>query len=231
MAVQSVRVLIVEDNVALSANIAEFLADKDFVLDFAADGLTALHLLARNTYDVIVMDVMLPGPSGFAVCRRVREDLACRTPIILMTAKDQLEDKERGFAGGADDYLVKPFHLRELEMRIDALYRRSRPAEAVLQRGAVSFEPGTLKLRVGADKEVQLSGMAAELIELLVRAHPAFVSHEELSHALWGERIVEPHTLRTHVYMLRKLLQDKVGDPLVKTVHGRGYRLDVPGEP
>lgn len=110
------RLLIVEDQVDLAENLFEFLGEDRYELDFAADGLTALHLLATNAYDVIVLDLMLPGVSGFQICKRVREDLECDTPIIMVTARSALQDKEQGFAHGADDYLVKPFELRELQL-------------------------------------------------------------------------------------------------------------------
>lgn len=106
-----IRMLIVEDHVALAENLFEYFDQQRYILDFAPDGLTALHLLATNQYDVIVLDVMLPGVSGYEICRRIRTDLKCNTPVIMMTAKDQLQDKEQGFSQGADDYLVKPFNL------------------------------------------------------------------------------------------------------------------------
>lgn len=227
----AIRVLVVEDNPALTANIAEFLESGPYELDFAADGLVALHLLATNTYDVVVMDVMLPGISGFTLCERIRKDLQCSTPIILMTAKDQIEDKATGFSHGADDYLVKPFHLQELAMRIDALHRRGTAASNVLRAGAIEFEPGTLRVRVNGSAPLELSGMSARIMEALVRAYPNFLSYEQLSDALWGgSRESDSHALRTHVYVLRKLLQERFGAPLVKTLHGRGYRLSGPNE-
>ncbi len=128
-----IRLLLVEDHVALAQNLSEYFSDQRYVLDFASDGLTALHLIATNDYDVIVLDVMLPGLSGFEVCRRLRSDIQCGTPVILMTAKDQLDDKEQGFTLGADDYLVKPFNLRELQLRVEALHRR-RAGGAALRR-------------------------------------------------------------------------------------------------
>lgn len=116
--------LVVEDHVGLAENLSEYFENSHYVLDFASDGLTALHLIATHEYDVIVLDVMLPGLSGFDICHRIRNDIQCTTPVIMMTAKDQLKDKEEGFRAGADDYLVKPFDLRELQLRVNALYRR-----------------------------------------------------------------------------------------------------------
>lgn len=227
---RKIRVLVVEDNAALMANIGEFLEEGPYVLDFAFDGLVALHLVTTNVYDVIVMDVMLPGLSGFSLCQRIRGELHCTTPIILMTAKDHIDDKVVGFTQGADDYLVKPFNLKELAMRIDALHRRGVSGISVLRAGSVEFEPGTLRVRLNGGSYAQLSGMSAHITEALVRAYPNFISYEQLSQNLWGEKEVEPHTLRTHVYTLRKLLQEKLGVSLIRTLHGRGYRLSPPGD-
>lgn len=226
-----IRLLIVEDNADLSANLAEFFESDEYVLDFAQDGLVALHLLAMNEYDVIVLDVMLPGVSGFTLCQRIRKDLGSSTPIILMTAKDQIEDKATGFEHGADDYLVKPFHLRELAMRIQSLHRRS--AQQVqghlLRAGPLTYQPGTLECTLG-DKSLLLSGRSADIMQLLMRAYPQMVTYDQISQLLWGDKEVESQTLRTHVYLLRKQLQDALGDPLIKTLHGRGYRLQVSQE-
>jgi len=223
------RLLIVEDQIDLAENLFEFLSEERYDLDFAPDGLTALHLLATQEYDVIILDLMLPGVNGFEICRRIRRELQCQAPIILTTALGSLSDKEKGFESGADDYLVKPFELRELQLRIEALYRRHMPREPGLSAGDLHFDPGTLVVELHGQK-TELSGTPARLFELLIRAHPKFLSHDALCDAIWGSESgeSEAHSLRTHVYALRKLLQQAFGINLVKTVHGRGYRLEVP---
>lgn len=226
----SIRILIVEDHSGLATNLLEFFDDSRYILDFASDGLTAIHLIATNEYDVIILDVMLPGLSGFEVCRRIRSDIHCSTPVIIMTSKDQLQDKEQGFTVGADDYLVKPFNLRELQLRVDALYRRkagfSRTPEVDIP--GVHFNPGTFVVRTDNGDQLELSGIAARIFEELIKAYPDFLSYTELQDRVWGEREVDMNTLRTHVYSLRKLLQDTFQYPMIKTMHGRGYRLLAP---
>jgi DNA-binding response OmpR family regulator len=223
------RLLIVEDQVDLAENLFEFLDENRYSLDFASNGLTALHLLATQSYDVIVLDLMLPGVNGYDICRRIRQDLQCQTPVILMTALSALTDKEKGFDCGADDYLVKPFELRELQLRIEALHRRHSPQRPVLTAGDIRFDPGTLEVELRESKTT-LSGTPARLFELLVRAYPSFLSHEALTDAVWGARHgeTECNSLRTHVYTLRKSLQAGLGCGLIKTIHGRGYSLEVP---
>lgn len=226
-----IKLLIVEDQIDLAENLFEFLGDDFYSLDFASDGLTALHLLSKNNYDVIVLDLMLPGVNGFDICKRIRQDLQCTTPIILMTALSEMADKEKGFDYGADDYLVKPFELRELQLRIEALHRRHVPQRSVLSVAGLQFDPGTLELKRG-DVSVALTGTSARLFELLIRAYPRFLNHEELNEALFGSRHVDTDgsNLRTHIYTLRKTLQAVFGDSLVKTVHGRGYKLVISAE-
>lgn len=222
------RILVVEDQVDFAENLFDYLGEERYSLDYAADGLTALHLLATNNYDVIVLDLMLPGINGFDICRRIRNDLRCQTPIILMTALGGMQDKEQGFQAGADDYLVKPFELRELQLRIEALYRRQAPRVSVLQAGDIRFDPGTLQIEYHGNK-TELTGTSARLLELLMRAHPNFISHQDLSDALWGNDHGETEgSLRTHIYTLRKQLQHALGAGMIKTVHGRGYRLESP---
>lgn len=226
------RLLVVEDHKALAENLFEFFgASPRYMLDYAADGLTALHLLASQSYDVVILDVMLPGVSGFEICRRLRHDLGSATPVIMMTAKDQLADKEQGFGCGADDYLVKPFDLKELQLRVDALARR-RGAEhtSQIQIPGLSYDLGRLRVHIPGHVPLDLSGTSARIFELLVKAYPDFVSYERLSEVVWADRDVDRNTLRTHAYGLRKTLQDHFGLTLIKTLHGRGYCLLSPQE-
>ena len=222
-----IRILVVEDHVGLAENLSEYFDSAHYVLDFASDGLTALHLIATHEYDVIVLDVMLPGLSGFEICRRIRHDIQCTPPVIMMTAKDQLKDKEQGFQVGADDYLVKPFDLRELQLRINALFRRKEGMGKSLDIAVpgIRFDPGKLAVQVDNHGSLELSGTMARIFEELIKAYPDFLSYEQLQERIWGEKEVDMNTLRTHVYTLRKLLQDTFGFPMIKTMHGRGYRL------
>ncbi len=230
---ERVSLLIVEDHPALTQNLLDFFGhqryDQRYVLDFASDGLTALHLLATNSYDVVILDVMLPNVSGFEVCRHLRQDLASMTPVIMMSAMDEIQDKTYGFMQGADDYLVKPFDLRELKLRVDALYKRQSGRKATLLKApGLTFDPGTLEVRLDNQRAMELSGVAARIFEELIKAYPDFLSYEHLQDKVWREREVDMNTLRTHVYALRKHLQDNFGIPLIKTLHGRGYRLMPP---
>ena len=127
---RQVSVLLIEDHRDIAESIVDFLEPRGFVVDYAADGITGLHLAVTHGYDVIVLDVMLPGADGFVVCRKLREEARRDTPILMLTARDTLEDKITGLEAGADDYLVKPFEIRELEARLRTLVRRHRGATA-----------------------------------------------------------------------------------------------------
>lgn len=203
-----IRMLVVEDNIALAENMFEFFNHEQYVLDFAADGLTALHLLATNHYDIVVLDVMLPGVNGFEICRRIRHDLHCSTPIILVTAKDQISDKEIGFSAGADDYLVKPFNLTELRLRVQALTRRGRFVDNTLSFENLRYEPDTFDLYHQSKLAVTLTGLSARIFEALLRAYPRAVSYEQLVEQVWAGRPTEHNTVRTHVSALRKQIQE-----------------------
>ena len=123
---RQVSVLLIEDHRDIAESIVDFLEPRGFVVDYAADGITGMHLAVTHGYDVIVLDVMLPGADGFVVCRKLREEARRDTPILMLTARDTLEDKITGLEAGADDYLVKPFEIRELEARLRTLVRRHR---------------------------------------------------------------------------------------------------------
>lgn len=226
MAQPRLRILFVEDHQALMDNLAEYFGEDRYDADFARDGLTALHLLASHSYDVIVLDVMLPGVNGMTICERIRKDLQSTTPVILLTALDSIDDKIKGFGVGADDYLTKPFDMRELELRIRAATKRKHQSSDLLRAGDVRFDPGTLVVSIGDQHNAVLSGLSASLFEVLIRTWPRYVSHEDISNSLWGVADVDEHTIRTHVYLLRKQLKQALGKSLIKALYGRGYQLD-----
>lgn len=225
------RVLLIEDNPALAENIFDYLGDVQYALDYAADGLSGLHLLSVNQYDVILLDEMLPGISGFDLCNRIRRDLQSNTPLIMVTAKDALADKETAFTRGADDYLVKPFSLRELQLRIDALCRRQNRGQECIQAAGLSYYPGRLLLESASGQSLSLSGTQASIFDCLIRAYPNIVTHPQLCETLWGDSDNDLHSLRTHVYSLRKQLKTAFPELLLKTIHGRGYQLSVAATP
>jgi DNA-binding response OmpR family regulator len=224
------RILIVEDNPDILANVLDYLQLKGYTVDCAQDGLGGLHLAVTQTYDLIVLDVMLPGIDGFQICRRLREDARLDVPVIMLTARDTLDDRIRGFGTGADDYLVKPFALSELHARIQAVLRRSRGGRGrELRVGDLSFDVETLQVR-RAGKTLKPHPFGLKLLEILMRKSPAVVRREELERELWGDDCPDSDSLRSHIHQLRQIVDKPFGSPLLHTVHGIGCRLAENGD-
>ena len=219
------RILVVEDNVDILSNVLDFLELKGFGVDCAQDGLSGLHLAATNHYDLIVLDIMLPGIDGYQFCERLRQD-ACRdTPILMLTARDALEDRLRGLRAGADDYLIKPFSLAELVARIEAITRRTRGAGVSDLRVAdLTFNPATLEVK-RAGHLLKLNPMGTKLLALLMQKSPAVVKREVLEAEIWGDQPPDKDGLRSHIHQLRQVVDKPFSPALIHTVHGVGYRL------
>jgi len=218
------RILIVEDNLDIQANIADYLED-EYLLDFAYSGDQGLELAIEGSYDVIVLDVMLPGRDGLDVCRAYRQAAGLKAPIIMLTARDTIDDKEAGFDAGADDYLVKPFSLRELKMRIEALARRPKSRSTPTPSfSGLSLDVVALTAQA-SEVSVSLHEKEARVLALLLDAAPEVVSTADISYALWGDEPPESGALRTHIYNLRKALSGLGLPDMLKTVRGKGYAL------
>lgn len=219
------RVLVVEDNQSLVANLFEYLEARGHCVDAAPDGLTGLHLATTQSYDVLVLDWMLPRMDGREVVRRLREYGNTTLPVIMLTARDELPDKIAGFRAGADDYLTKPFALPELEVRIEALVARaSGKRGSVLQIADLRFDLATLEVTRG-DTALHIFPAGRRLLQVLMQASPAAVTRERLEHALWGDELPDGDMLRSHVYELRRSIDTGFRTKLIHTLPRVGYRL------
>ena len=220
------KLLVVEDNPDIVANLYEFFEPKGFVLDHARSGPEGLLRAREGSFDAIILDVMLPGMEGTALCRLLRQQLRQPTPVLMLTARDSLDDKLVGFASGADDYLVKPFLMAELEARIHALVRRSRRdvGHAMLVAGDLSFDTASYEVQRGG-KRVVLTPTGYKLLACLLRAAPGVVTRGELERAVWGEDPPDSDALRTHLHALRQAIDKPFHAPMIKTIPGVGYRL------
>lgn len=219
------RVLIIEDNQEIASNIYDFLEPKGYILDWAHNGNNGLDFALKNDYDVIVLDLMLPGLDGLEICKRLREEKKT-TPIIMLTARDSLEDKITGFDTGADDYLVKPFALPELEIRIQALSRRANPVtvKKVLKIDNLHYDPQTHKATRGS-RQITLTATTIKILELLMQQSHRVVKREEIEQEIWGDNPPDSDALRTHMHSLRNAVDQADEKPLLKTIRGIGYRL------
>lgn len=219
------RILVIEDNSDIAANLGDYLEDRDHVVDFAADGITGLHLAVVNDFDAIVLDLNLPGMDGLEVCRKLRNDARKTTPILMLTARDALEQKLTGFDAGADDYLVKPFALQEVEARLTVLARRGRGSPArILDVSDLHFNLDTLEVS-RAGKSINLNPTALKILQCLMESSPNVVTRQELETVVWGEELPDSDSLRVHIHGLRALLDKPFSKPLIHTRHGIGYRL------
>jgi DNA-binding response OmpR family regulator len=219
------HILLVEDNRDLAQNVFDFFEARGHVLDMAADGVSGLHLAATQTYDAILLDLMLPGLDGLSLCRRLRE-AGKRTPILMLTARDSLDDKVAGLEAGADDYVVKPFALREVEARLAALARRARTRDGntILEVDDLCFDPATLKV-TRAGTPLELPPIPLRLLEILMRNAPRVMPREELERAIWGDSPPDSDALRAHLHILRNAVDKNTDKPLVKTLRGLGYQI------
>ena len=220
-----IRALIVEDNRDICGNIATYLEKLGYVLDFAHDGVTAMNLAVTNRFDVIVLDLMIPRMDGLTFCQRLRTDAGIETPVLMLTARDTLDDRLKGFDAGADDYLVKPFALQELHARIRALYKRShRNADTLLTVGDLTLNRSTLQVhRAGRRVEINPAGM--KLLRRLMEESPSVVDRDELETLLWADERPDGDALRSHMYKLRQAIDRSFDRPLIHTVHRIGYRI------
>ena len=218
--------LLVEDNRDIAEMVHAYLESQDYVVDYAADGVTGLHLAVSNPYDLIILDLMLPGMDGIQLCQKLRTEARRDTPVLMLTARDTLQDKLVGLDAGADDYLVKPFEIQELEARIRALLRRSRGelAPETLKVGDLTLDTGTLQIE-RAGHSIALTPIALRILTVLMRASPRVVSRRELEREIWGEMMPDSDTLRSHLYTLRKAIDKPFDKPLLHTIPSLGYRL------
>jgi DNA-binding response OmpR family regulator len=217
--------LVIEDSPDVAANIGDYLQDRGHVVDFAMDGITGLHLAVTQPIDVIVLDIMLPGIDGLALCRRFRDESDKSTPVLMLTAKDTLDDKLDGFEAGADDYLLKPFALEELEVRLQVLARRTmKNAAQIIEVGPVRLD---MKQRLVTQngQPVKLNRTCFRILVELMRASPLVVTREDLEHLLWSDYKPASDVLRSHIYTLRKALDTPGKTSLIETIVGVGFRM------
>jgi DNA-binding response OmpR family regulator len=220
------RVLIIEDDAAIATNLYDYLESESYEVDVASEGAMGLCLAVTQHWDAILLDLALPGVDGLTICRKLREEARRDTPVLMLTARDTLDDKLQGFVQGADDYLVKPFSLKEVGARLAALIKRYRGqvTQPVLECADVRFDLATLVVE-RAGRPLKLPPKCLHLLRILMQAPNKVFVRAELEADIWGEQLEDSDTLRTHVYTLRRALTARGEDDVIETVHGRGYRF------
>ncbi|MGX5682163.1 response regulator transcription factor [Schumannella luteola] len=221
-----VRMLLVEDDEAIATAVRDGLRDDGYEVDVESTGLDALIALGRTDYSIAAVDVMLPGMDGFELCRRIREG-GYRLPVLMLTARDAVEDRVRGLDVGADDYLTKPFAFPELAARLRALTRR----HEVL--GRTDLVAGDVVLRLDSSRvevagaAVSLSPREFQLLRLLASRAGEVVSRDDALDEVWGTRHIEQQVVDQYIAYLRRKLRDAGSQSSIETVRGRGYRLEA----
>ncbi len=224
-------ILLVEDNHDIAAMVGDHLEAAGYEVDYAADGLTGLHLAVTESFDAIILDLMLPGMDGMEICRKLRDDAGKDTPILMLTARDTLDDKVAGLDAGADDYLVKPFEMAELDARLNAMLRRAtgEMTSQQLRVANLTLNTGTYEVE-RAGQDLTLTPICLKLLIALMKASPKVISRRDLERAVWDDIVPDSDALRSHLYNLRKVIDKPFDRPLLHTVQGLGYRLaDIDG--
>lgn len=221
------KILLVEDNPTIALQIGEFLENHKWQLDYAYTASAGINLALAQVYDVILLDLNLPDGDGLDVCSKIKSLAEVTPPILMITARDSFEDKAAGFDLGADDYLTKPFDLRELVLRCKVLARR----HTLHQSRTLVWENLTLDLKARSVSyegiPLELTGIGFQILEMLVRAYPQAVSRSYMSHQIWGDSPPESDALKSHIYALRKSLDQFFDKPVIKTILNVGFQLEL----
>jgi len=220
-------VLVVEDHPTIARQLVDFLEGLGWQLDHAGSGALAVRLATEHRYDVVLLDLNLPDMDGLQVCREIKGHAPSNVPVLMLTARDAFEDKAQGFREGADDYLAKPFDLREVALRCEALARRG----TLHQQQEMRVGPLTLLARekraLYEGRPLVLTQAGFSILQLLCREHPHPVSRSALVQHLWGANPPDSDALKSHIYTLRKTLEGASGRRLLATILQLGYRLDL----
>lgn len=225
---EKLAILLVEDNIDIASQLVDFLSDKGAVIDYASTGKEALALVQTHSFDLIILDLMLPDADGLQLCEQLKTKANKHLPVLMLTARDSLDDKLKGFAMGADDYLTKPFSLEEVYMRCIALSRRAMlHRDKTVTVGDLTLDLGQRKVeREG--KSIALSSTDFAILKELMLAYPNAVSKRDLTQKVWGDDMPETDALRSHIYVIRNVLDKPFSHAMIKTVHGIGFKLSGP---
>ena len=219
--------LLVEDDFDLAETIVQYLELEGMACDHAASGEAGLNLIQENTYDVLVLDIMLPRLSGLELCRTLRSK-GLDIPVLMLTARDAMEDKQAGFDMGTDDYLVKPFAMQELIMRVQALAKRKSGQAKILKAGDLVMHLDSREVfRKG--RKLRLTPTGWTILETLIRSSPGVVSRQKLVQAVWGDQLPESNSLKVHLHKLRQQVDLSADSAMLHTIKGHGYTLLIGG--
>ena len=224
-------ILLVEDDFDVAQNICEHFELSGHNVEWAPDGLIGLERATADARDIIILDIPLPRMSGIDLCHRLRELGLTTVPIVMLTARGDLDDKVTAFGVGADDYIVKPYALEELESRIHALIRRSYGVDcaSVLRVGELTFNTATHQVSRQQTK-LAVSATARKILEILMRNSKRVVPKQEIEQTVWGDNPPQSDSLKIHIYALREAIDKPFNSSMIKTIRGVGYRITAGDE-
>jgi DNA-binding response OmpR family regulator len=225
------RLLLVEDDVDVARFVRKGLMEESYAVDLATDGATALEMAALNSYDGIILDLFIPPPDGIDVCRSLRAD-GLHVPILMLTARDTVEDKIAGLDAGADDYLAKPFEFRELVARVRALLRRGGPKiSAVFSAADLEIDSGSHRVKING-QSLTLTTKEYSVLEYLARNAGRIVTREEIAEHVWGQEF-DPfsNVIEAYINRLRRHMEKLSSKKFIHTIRGAGYMLEPEQDP
>lgn len=217
------KALLVEDDLDLATALIDYMSLEDIDCDYAADGQVGYNLIMSNRYDVIILDLNLPKIEGLAVCERIRNN-GVETPVLMLTARDTLDDKLEGFSRGADDYLVKPFAMEELLVRMKVLAKRRSGQVSKLTIADLELDLSH-RQATRAGVLLKLSPISLKILEVLMREYPSAVSREKIVQIVWGDEQPDSNSLKVHIFNLRKQVDQNGWEPLIQTIAGFGFGI------
>ena len=219
-------ILMVEDHYELAATVCELLEEHGFVIDHARNLDAARNFLKTQAYHLLLLDINLPDGSGYELCEWLRVDQGLNIPVLMLTARDTLDDKLKGFVAGTDDYLVKPFDFNELVMRIRALIKRSlgEVSKSKIQIHDLILDSSTQTI-IRAGQHIELPRIQFKLLKILMRNSPRVITKQEIMIELWGDEEPESDALRSHIYNLRKMVDKPFTQKLIHTISGVGLKI------
>jgi DNA-binding response OmpR family regulator len=224
--VRAKDILLIEDHKDIAEMVYEYLEESGFSVDYADTGAAGINLANQNSYDAVVLDLMLPDMDGIEVCKSLRGEGRLMAPVLMLTARDTLEDKLLGFDSGADDYLVKPFDLEELAARLRSLTQRrtdQSKAESLVVGDLVVDLNARIATRQGNVLSLSPTGM--KILILLITESPNIVERSAVEKVVWDDLPPDSDALRSHLYNLRKVVDKPYSRRLIHTVHSTGFRL------
>jgi DNA-binding response OmpR family regulator len=220
------NILLVEDDFDVAQNICDYFAGGGHTVEWAPDGLIGLDSATRGPFDLVILDIAVPRLNGIDLCQRLRQLGLTKLPILMLTARSELPDKMRAFDAGADDYVVKPFALEELERRARALLRRASGYDAghVLRVADLELDTATHAVR-RSGRLLAVTATGRRILEALMRNSNRVMSREEIERAIWGDDPPRSDALKIHIHALREAIDKPFGRNLISTIRGVGYRL------